>query len=85
MNRLFEFLGNQIVYICRKTVKMTELFSGDTESVLNKLRVSMNCCENYISVYTKVKQKKKIDKLFLIVILLGFCGASTVREIGRST
>ncbi|XP_016658684.2 dynein gamma chain, flagellar outer arm-like [Acyrthosiphon pisum] len=54
ISRLYEYLGNQIVFICRKTIKMSELFSGNTESVLNKLRVSMNCCENYISIYTKV-------------------------------
>lgn len=33
---------------------MSELFSGSTENVLNKLQISMNCCENYISIYTKV-------------------------------
>lgn len=54
MNRLYEYLGNQIVYICRKTIKMSELFSGNTENVLDKLKISMNCCENYISVYKKV-------------------------------
>ncbi|XP_060833318.1 uncharacterized protein LOC132916899 [Rhopalosiphum padi] len=54
ITRLYEYLGNQIVYICRKTIKISELFSGNTESVLNKLQISMNCCENFISIYTKV-------------------------------
>lgn len=54
INRLFEYLGNQIVFICRKTIKMSELFSENTESVLNQLHISINCCENYISVYNKV-------------------------------
>lgn len=55
INRLYEYLGNQIVFICRKTIKMSKLFSGNTESVLDQLRVSINCCENYISLYSKVK------------------------------
>lgn len=55
INHLYEYLGNQIVYICRKTIKLSDLFSGNTESVLNNLKVSINCCENYISVYTKVR------------------------------
>lgn len=56
MNRLYEYLGNQIVFICRNTIKMYELFSGNTENILNKLEVSINCCENYILVYNKVKK-----------------------------
>lgn len=55
INRLYEYLGNQIVFICRKTIKLSDLFSGNTENVLNNLKVSINCCENYISVYTKVR------------------------------
>lgn len=56
MNRLYEYLGNQIVFICRNTIKMHELFSGKTERISNKLQVSINCCENYISVYNKAIQ-----------------------------
>lgn len=55
INRLFEYLGNQIVFLCRKTIKMSDLFSGNTESILEKLQISMDCCKNYVSAYTKVK------------------------------
>ncbi|VVC43185.1 Dynein heavy chain, domain-2,Dynein heavy chain domain,Dynein heavy chain, domain-1,Dynein heavy chain, P- [Cinara cedri] len=56
INRLYEYLGNQIVFICRKTIKLSELFSGNTQNVLNQIHISINCCQNFISVYSKVIQ-----------------------------
>ncbi|XP_050544255.1 dynein axonemal heavy chain 2-like isoform X2 [Daktulosphaira vitifoliae] len=53
ISRLFDYLGNQIVYVCRKTIKLNELFNGNPESVLNKLDLSMEVCENYIRTYTE--------------------------------
>ncbi|XP_050440794.1 dynein axonemal heavy chain 2-like [Adelges cooleyi] len=53
INRLFEYLGNQIVFVCRKSIKLSELFVGNTELVLDKLQLSMECCENYIKLYTE--------------------------------
>ncbi|XP_050431508.1 dynein axonemal heavy chain 2 [Adelges cooleyi] len=51
MNRLCDYLGNQIIFICRRTIDIKILFEGNVEATLESVHKCINCCNHFIEMF----------------------------------
>lgn len=53
-DKLCKYLGNQIIYLCRKTIDINTILDSNVEMSLDLIQKSLDCCELFIMVYTEV-------------------------------
>lgn len=51
---LCDYLGNQVTYLCRKTINPSTILTGDVDIILKLIHKCLKCCNNFIAVYTEV-------------------------------
>lgn len=47
-------LGNQIVFVCRKTINLTTVLDSDVDLILYLIHECLQCCEMFIQVFNEV-------------------------------
>jgi len=51
---LCECLGNQIIYLCQKTIDITNVLNQDVDLVLDSIHKCLQCSNMFISEYNEV-------------------------------
>lgn len=56
-NNLCDYLGNQIIYLCRKTIDTNILLDTEVNIIQDEIHKCLQCCELFIAEYTEVMIK----------------------------
>ncbi|XP_050531221.1 dynein axonemal heavy chain 2 isoform X2 [Daktulosphaira vitifoliae] len=61
LNRLCNYLGNQLIFLCRRAIDINLLFNGGVDSTIDSLHKCIYCCNYYIDLYTESVKLHKFN------------------------